>query len=441
LNLRIGIISLGCAKNLVDSEVMIGLLKEKGYDITSEEEKAQILIINTCAFIESAKQESIDTILQLINSKGDHDRKIIVTGCLAQRYAEQLRKELGDDINAILGVGDFPQIVEACETVLSGRGYYRVTKKPEYIYHHETPRFRTTPPHFAYIKIADGCDNRCSYCVIPELRGDYRSRSEDSIVAEVNRLAKSGVREAILIAQDSTYYGHDLSDNTNIVSLLKRLVGIPKIQWIRVLYGHPAHISDDFLKLMAQEEKICSYIDIPVQHIHDDILSKMGRKTNQSQIYDLLEKARRIIPDVTLRTSLIVGFPGEEDIYFRALMKFVEDIQFDHLGVFPYSPEESTKAANMPDQVPESIKQERLNEIAKLHEKISKRKRKQLIGQQKVVLIDKGGKEAIGRTQSQSPEIDDVVFIAEPNHKAGTFIKVEIKGTSGIYDLIGSSIK
>jgi ribosomal protein S12 methylthiotransferase len=463
LAVRVGMISLGCMKNLVDSEVMLGLLREKGYGITPHENNADILIINTCAFIDAAKQESLDTILQVVSSNGEHQRKIIVAGCLAQRYSRQLEEELGGEIHALLGTGDLHYITDACEAVLAGEGFFKqVSETPSYLYDHNTPRLRTTRPHYAYVKIAEGCDNRCSYCVIPQLRGRYRSRSVESIVAEVSYLVKDGVKEVNLIAQDTTCYGQDLwgrtslrlqhspgilgdgrplvRDGADLPSLLRRLIRIPDMQWIRILYGHPAHISDELLTLIASEEKICSYIDVPVQHIHDEILRKMGRRTSQSQIQALIAKIRNTIPDVTLRTSLIVGFPGETEQHFNRLMKFVKQVEFDHLGVFAYSVEEGTKAADMPDHVPESVKKERMDRIARLHEQIAMKGRKRLIGQQKIALVDSGGDQAIGRTQGQAPEIDDIVYITGDDVKSGEFVKLEITDTCGPYDLIGRVI-
>ena len=438
-------ISLGCAKNLVDSEVMLGLLKNRGYEITPHEENADILIVNTCAFIDAAKQESMDTILQVIRSastNGKRRRKIIVAGCLAQRYSHELKEELGNDIHALVGAGDVHYITDACEAVLAeGGSFNRVSEFPSYIYDHSTPRLRATPSHFAYVKIAEGCDNCCSYCVIPQVRGRYRSRQVESIAEEVSSLVQAGVKEVNLIAQDTTYYGQDLKDGVDLTSLLKKLIRIPDIQWVRILYGHPAHISDELLALMANEEKICSYIDIPVQHIHDEILRKMGRRMTQCQIYALIEKIRSIIPDVTLRTSLIVGFPGETERHFNELVKFVEYVQFDHLGVFAYSAEESTKAADMRDHVPESVKDERMDQIAQLHERLAAKKRQRLIGQRKIVLVDSGGAQATGRTQGQAPEIDDVVHIADGSVRSGEFVNVEIIDVCGSYDLIGREVK
>ena len=438
---QIGMISLGCTKNLVDSEVMLGLLNEKGYKITPHEDQADILIVNTCAFIDAAKQESMDAILQLVESNSDHHRKIIVTGCLAQRYGDQLKEELKGEIHAFVGTGDFHHIIDACESVLAeGNPFHEISGLPSYLYQHNTPRLRTTPDHLAYVKIAEGCDNSCSYCVIPQVRGSYRSRPIESVVAEVNSLAQSGVKEVTLIAQDTTYYGREQKKSEQLSSLLRQLVQIPGIGWIRTLYGHPSHITHEFLTLMASDKKICSYMDVPVQHIHDDILRKMGRQTSQAQILDLIRNIRSTIPNVTLRTSLIVGFPGETEEHFNALMQFVEQAQFDHMGVFPYSAEEGTKAANIPNPVPDLVKEERVAQIAQLHERIAETKRRNLVGQKELVLVDVGGDEAAGRTQGQAPEIDDVVYITGESVKGGEFLEVEIIDTCGPYDLIGKII-
>lgn len=435
--MRVGMISLGCSKNLVDSEVMLGLLAENGFEITSEEKNADILIINTCAFIESAKQESMDAIIQAV--KGKHKKKIIVAGCLAQRYAEKLREQMNGKVHAIIGIDNFTDIIEVCNSILNDKKtLIRVSKEPIYLYDHLTPRLLTTPKHFAYLKIAEGCDNCCSYCVIPKIRGNYRSRTPDSIINEAKSLAKLGVKELILIAQDTTYYGNDI--NENITKLLKDLVKVPGIKWIRILYTHPDHITEDFIKLVANEEKICSYMDIPFQHINDKILKSMGRQTTKEQIYNLIGKIKNLIPGVTLRTSLMVGFPGETEKQFEELVKFIKDVEFDHLGVFAYSAEEGTTAYDKQNQIPESIKNERLDIIAELHEEIAVKKRKDMIGKNKTVLIDHVDAEtnsAIGRTEGQSPDIDDVVYVIDSNIDSGEFVNVEILDTYEIYDLIG----
>lgn len=435
---KVGLISLGCSKNLVDSEVMLGLLKHSGFSITNSEEDADIVIINTCSFISSAREESIDTIGDII-SKGN--KKVIVTGCMAQRYSEKLREMFDRKIDAIVGVDEHVRIVEICRAVLNGKGQLCcVSKSPKYLYDHETPRLISTPRHYAYVKIAEGCDNFCTYCVIPQIRGRYRSRSIDSIVAEVNKLAGIGVKEIVLIAQDTTYFGKEIS-SYNITDLLRKLVTIKGIEWIRVLYAHPAHIDDDFLQIIADEEKICSYIDLPLQHINDKILKRMGRDVTSYQIYKLIDHIRDKIPRVTMRTSLIVGFPGEGESEFQELITFIKYAEFDHLGAFAYSPEEGTEAEKLDGQVPESVKEERLDQIAEVHRKIALRKRRKLIGQRCRVIVDSTETELpIGRTQGQAPEIDDVVFIIDENEtvKEGDFVDVEILDVHGNYDLIGS---
>jgi ribosomal protein S12 methylthiotransferase len=436
-------ISLGCSKNLVDSEVMLGLLSQNGFEITSDERKADILIINTCAFIDDAREESMDAIIDSIKSGKKRNRKLIVTGCLAQRYSDLLEKKFNDKIHSILGTGDFIGILEACKSALEGKHFSRISETSSYIYDHLTPRLRATPSHFAYVKIAEGCDNCCSYCVIPQIRGQFRSRPIESILAEVNSLVESGVKEAIFIAQDTSYYGKDLTDGTDLTSLLKRLISSSDISWIRILYAHPEHVSDEFINLMAEEDRICSYIDLPVQHINDDILKRMGRMTTGTEIRKLIDKIRRAIPEVTLRTSLMVGFPGETDEQFDELMKFVKDVQFDHLGVFAYSPEEGTTAINMMSQIPELVKQERLDQLAGLHEQIADEKRRNLIGREMTVLVDQADEinsQGIGRTQGQAPDIDDVVYISDVNTKSGEFIKVEIVDTLNVYDLLSRQV-
>ncbi len=441
--IKVGIISLGCSKNLVDSEVMLGLLKENGFEITSDEKSADILIVNTCAFIKDARNESLDTISESIKIGKKRKSKIIVTGCLAQKYSEDLEKLFKSNISAILGAGDFHNIVQACKSVLNGKKFRKLSETSTYLYDHNTPRLISTPSHFAYVKIAEGCDNCCSYCVIPQIRGRYRSRNIESVLAEVNSLFRSGVKEVILIAQDTTYYGKDFDVNTNLSSLLENLINYSEIPWIRVLYAHPEHITDDFIEIVAKEDRICSYIDIPVQHISNEILKKMGRSLTGEKIRGLLDKIRDKIPNVTLRTSIMVGFPGETDEDFSDLMKFIEDVKFDHIGVFSYSPEEGTMAKTMANQVPENVKQDRIAQIADLHRSISDEKRRSLIGSKFKALVDYVD-ESLGRsyarTQGQAPEIDDIVIIDDITKK-GEFVTLEIIGTSDTYDLIGKVVK
>jgi ribosomal protein S12 methylthiotransferase len=443
LAIKVGLISLGCSKNLVDSEVMLGLLKENGFEITASEKNADILIINTCAFIEDARNESIDTVSESIRSK-NKSKKIIVTGCLSQRYGENLKKYFKGKIDSIIGAADFYNIVDACKAVMEGKWFSQISESPSYIYDHLSSRIRSTPSHFAYVKIAEGCDNECSYCVIPQIRGQYRSRPIASIIAEVNNLVQSGIKEIILIAQDTTYYGKDLNDGTNLTLLLKNILSSTDAEWIRILYVHPDHINDELFELISKEKRICSYIDIPIQHISNDILKNMGRIAKGEEIRNIIKKIRNIIPDVTLRTSLMVGFPGETDRHFEELIEFVKETQFDHLGVFAYSAEEGTRAFNIKDQVPETIKQKRMNQIAELHENIVEEKRRSLIGQEAIAIvdeIDEENQQAFGRTQGQAPDIDDIVIIVGENIKTGEFVKVEILDTINIYDLIGEIIK
>lgn len=441
--IRVGMISLGCSKNLVDSEVMLGLLKENGFEITSNEKNADIMIINTCAFIEDARNESLDTITESIKS-GKKNKKIIITGCLSQRYSNMLKRKFSGKINAILGAADFYNIVEACRAVMNGQWFSQVSESPTYIYDHQTSRLRATLSHFAYVKIAEGCDNCCSYCVIPQIRGQFRSRPVDSIVSEVNSLVQSGVKEIVLIAQDTTYYGKDLGNGTDLTLLLNNLLSSSKAEWIRILYAHPDHVSDDLIKLIAKEERICSYIDLPVQHISDDILKSMGRIATGKEIRSLIKNMRDIIPDIILRTSLMVGFPGEMEEHFNELMDFVEETRFDHLGVFAYSPEEETKASDIANQIPESIKQERMNELAELHSQIANEKRQELIDKEMTVLVDevdKDNDQAIGRTQGQSPDIDDIIIITSGDTEPGKFERVQVLDIINNYDLVGEIIK
>jgi len=444
LAIKVGLISLGCSKNLVDSEVMLGLLSKNGFEITPNEKNADILIINTCAFVQDARNESTNVISESIKLGKKSKRKIIVTGCLSQRYGDMLKSEFKDRIHSILGAGDFHNIVEACNAVMDGKWFSQVSESPDYVYDHLTSRLIATPRHIAYVKIAEGCDNCCSYCLIPQLRGKYRSRNVDSIVAEVNSLSQKGTKEIILIAQDTTYYGKDLGDGTDLKLLLNKLISSSDAQWIRTLYTHPDHINDEILKLIASEERICSYIDLPIQHISDDILKNMERIANGEEIRSLIKKIRDIIPDVTLRTSLMVGFPGETDEHFDELMKFVDETHFDHLGVFVYSSEEGTKAFDMAEQVPESVKHDRMTQLAELHEQIVTEKRRELIGREMIVLVDEvdeDNDQAIGRTQGQAPDIDDIVFIDSGDVGSGDFIKVEIMETVNIYDMIGGIVK
>lgn len=433
------LISLGCSKNLVDSEVMLGLLKESEYEISLNElddSKADITIINTCAFIESAKQESIDTILE-VASDIKSDQKIIVTGCLAQRYVNELAHEI-PEIDAFVGTGEFHKIVDVCDSLFhQGDGKIHLNVgTPKYLYNHRTPRITTTPPHYAYLKIAEGCDKKCSFCAIPMMRGAYRSRSIKSLVREAKSLAREGVKELILISQDSTYYGVDRYGKVMLPTLLRELTQIDELEWIRLMYAYPSQVNDELLEVIAQESKICSYLDMPVQHIDDVVLYRMNRGTTPNLIRSKLTQIRKIIPDVILRTSLLVGFPSETDEQFEELVDFVHEAEFDHLGVFAYSQEDGTPAARLEEQIPEQVKQERLDYLANIQADIAIRKRKKMIGRKTKVLVDAVDESSsIARTAGQAPEIDDVVYIRNAEIPIGEFVSVEIKSTRG-FDLI-----
>ena len=443
---KVGLISLGCPKNLVDSEVMLGLLQKGGYELTSDEQEADILIINTCAFIESAKTESIDTIIEC-GERVNH-QKIVVTGCLAQRYSNELAKAL-PEVNAFVGTGEFHKIVDICDSLVTSKKDKNGTQKPrilvsspQYLYDHLTPRILSTPKHYAYLKIAEGCDNMCSFCTIPQMRGVHRSRSLDSLLAEAYHLAEVGVRELVLISQDSTSYGIDLTGKQLLPKLLKKLTGIDGINWIRVLYAYPTLVDEELLEVMVTEEKVCKYLDIPIQHIHDDILRRMIRKTTSAQLREKLALIKHKVPDVTLRSTVIVGFPGETEEHFKTLLDFIKEVEFDHLGVFAYSREEGTPAARMKEQLPEEVKQERVERLIEIQGKIAFPKRQSYIGKEMTILLDAFDETdcvMYARTEGQAPEIDDVVYINPPHSgeiAIGEFVPVKIVGTCD-YDFIG----
>lgn len=422
-------ISLGCPKNLVDTEVMLGLLKKAGYEITFNPDKADILIINTCSFIKPAVDES----KAIIQKASKPNQKVIVAGCLVQLYGDRLLQEF-PNVAYLIAPGE---IYKVCEVLNSSQKLYLGT--PKFIYSHNTPRILTTLNFTAYIKIAEGCSNSCSYCLIPRLRGKYRSRKIDSIVKEAENLAQAGVKEIILIAQDTTFYGKDIYGSPKLAQLLKELVKREPIKWIRIMYTHPNHLTDDVISMISKEEKICPYIDIPLQHIDDKILKKMNRPFPSQQIRKLIKKLKDAIPDVTIRTSLMVGFPGEGKEEFKRLVDFVKEIEFDHLGVFKYSKEEGTLASSMLDEVPEEIKEERFLQLMELQQHISSKKLKNKIGKKLEVVIEEV-KDGItyARSKYNAPDIDGLVIIYEKiEKKVGEFIKVEIIDAKE-YDLIGS---
>lgn len=407
------LVSLGCPKNLVDSEVILGLLSKEGYPLSTDPLRAEVLIVNTCSFIEEATKEAIETILQLSRFKKEgRCRLLIVSGCLPQRYGEVLEREL-PEVDIFVGTGAFQNLPKLLSQKSKRKSFL---PQPTFLYNERTPRILSTPPFIAYLKIAEGCSNACTFCTVPKIRGRYRSRKLRSVLKEAQRLADQGVQELILIAQDTTAYGRDLRDGTDLQKLLKSLVKIGGLRWIRILYSYPKldHFTDGLLELMAREEKICPYLDLPIQHIDDEILKRMGRRSKGAEIRDLLKRIRTFLPEVSLRSSLIVGFPGEKASQFRGLLDFVKEAQFDHLGAFKYSPEEGTPAFRFPHPVPESVKEERLRTLMETQKKISLKKYQRMAGQRKMVLVESPQRERgvlRGRLQTQAPEIDGSVFL------------------------------
>jgi ribosomal protein S12 methylthiotransferase len=430
------LVSLGCPKNLVDSEVILGLLSKEGHPLTTDPLKAEILIVNTCSFIEEATKEAVETILQLSRLKKEgRCRLLIVSGCLPQRYGKVLEKELSE-VDLFVGTGAFQNLPKLLSQKQRRKSFIPIST---FLYNERTPRILSTPPFIAYLKIAEGCSNTCTFCTVPKIRGPYRSRKVRSVLEEAKRLADQGVQELILIAQDTTGYGRDLRDGTDLEKLLKYLVKVEGLRWIRILYSYPRanHFTDGLLELIAQEEKICPYLDLPFQHINDEILKRMGRRSTGAETRRLLKKIRTFLPEVSLRSSLIVGFPGEKESQFKALLDFVEEVQFDHLGAFKYSPEEGTPASRLPHPIPASVREERLRALMEIQKKISLKKYKKMVGQKRVVLVEGPQRERgilRGRLQTQAPEIDGSVFL---NGKARPGNWVEARITRALpYDLV-----
>jgi ribosomal protein S12 methylthiotransferase len=408
------LVSLGCPKNLVDSEVILGLLLKDGYLLTTDPLKADILIVNTCSFIEDATKEAVETVLQLSSLKKEgRCRLLVVAGCLPQRYGDVLEKEL-PEVDLFVGTGAFQNFPKLLSQKTKRKSF---VPKSTFLYDEKTPRILSTSPFIAYLKIAEGCSNACTFCTVPRIRGRYRSRRLRSVVEEARGLADQGVQELILIAQDTTAYGRDLKDESNLEKLLKHLVKVAGLRWIRILYSNPKadHFTDGLLELMAQENKICPYLDLPIQHIDDEILRQMGRRSKGAEIRSLLKKIRTFLPGVSLRSSLIVGFPGEKETQFKALLDFVEEVQFDHLGVFMFSPEEGTPASKLSHAIPERVKRERLRILMEIQKTISLKKYEEMAGEKKVILVEEGPRRERGvlrgRLQTQAPEIDGSVFL------------------------------
>ena len=442
--MRIGIKSLGCPKNFVDTEVICGKLREKGYQISEKIDNVDMVIINTCCFIKDAVEESIEEILNLLKLKKEGKIKhVIVTGCLPQRYKDDNLNQEFPEVDAFLGVGDFLEIDNVIKRVLQGEQIYKVCPKPKFLYNHNTPRMILTPQHYAYIKISEGCQNNCFYCLIPKLRGNYRSRKMEDIIEEVKLLSeKQNLSEIILIGQDTTLYGIDLYREYKLAELLKKLslLELNNLKWIRLLYTHPAHYNDELIKIIASYPKICHYLDLPLQHISDKILKRMNRPVKKNYVIRLINKLRDRIPNLTLRTTFMVGFPGETDKDFEELLSFMKEFRFERLGGFTFSREEGTPAYNFPQQIPMRIKKERLKELMLTQQSISEEINSSYIGKEIEVLIDeiKSGKPkiTIGRTKGDAPEIDGKVIIRTDKAQVGKFVKVKVTKASE-YDLVG----
>lgn len=440
-DLNIGIVSLGCAKNLVDTEVMLGVLGREGYHIVAEPEEADVIIVNTCAFIDSAKEESIRTILEMAAYKEEGKcRLLIVCGCMAERYHDDIMAEL-PEVDAVVGTGDYVKIAEVIRQAEAGEKVVLFGHMNDSL--PEETRMLSTPSYMAYLKVADGCDNNCTYCIIPKLRGHYRSRPMEEIIAEAKKLAEGGVRELIVIAQDTSRYGVDLYGKSRLPKLLSELCAIDGIHWVRVLYLYPEAITDELIDVFAKEDKIVKYMDIPIQHANDVVLKRMGRHLTNAQLVALIEKLRERIPGIVLRTSLIAGFPGETEEQFSDLLSFVGFAKFNRLGAFAYSCEEGTPAARLPEQIDEEVKADRAAQVIACQAEISQRLQEAYLGETLEVLVEGYDEESLmyyGRSAGDAPEVDNTVFFAaEDELSAGDFVFVEILQAEP-YELIGRAL-
>jgi ribosomal protein S12 methylthiotransferase len=469
---KVGMISLGCAKNLVDAEIMLGAAAARGMQITADADDADVLVVNTCAFIDSAKEESVEAILEAHQARGLRKKagqKVIVSGCMAQRFSTELAQEM-PEVDAFIGLDQVAETGVIIEQVLArsalpisnfrapvsnlsltNEGWQPlnlVTRKPVYIPDYNTPRFRLTPSHTAYVKIAEGCNHPCSFCVIPQMRGRHRSRTIESVVAEVRNLVADGVKEINLISQDTTYFGMDLweqranptqpvdsSRGPTLTKLLRELQKIEGDFWIRLLYTHPAHWSDELIQTIAECDKIARYVDMPLQHIHGEMLDKMRRETSREHIENLIARIRAGVPEIALRTTFIVGFPGETEEHFESLLGFIERTRFERLGIFTYSQEQGSRAAKLPDQVPNKAKQARYKRAMRLQQKIAREISESMIGRRMKVLVENP---LTARSEADAPEVDAQVILSKPA-PVGEFVEVQITGTQ-VYDLLGAPI-
>ena len=437
--MKILFISLGCDKNLVDTEVMLGMLASRGYEMTNDEQEADIIVINTCCFIHDAKEESIQNILEMAEYKKNGSAKaLIVTGCMAERYRQEILDEI-PEVDEVLGTTAYDRILDAVDAALAGQ-HEVMTADLDALPLPETKRLVTTGGHFAYLKIAEGCDKHCTYCIIPKIRGNFRSVPMERLLKEAQDLAEQGVKELILVAQETTLYGKDLYGEKSLPKLLRELCKISGIRWIRILYCYPEEITDELIQVMKEEPKICHYLDLPIQHANDTILKRMGRRTSKQELIDIVQKLRKEIPDICLRTSLITGFPGETQEQHEEVMEFIDTLEFDRLGAFTYSPEEDTPAATFEDQIDEAVKEDRQADIMELQQEIAFDKAEDMIGREVLVMIE--GKVAdenayVGRTYRDAPNVDGLIFInTDVELISGDFAKVKETGALD-YDLIG----
>lgn len=442
--MKLALISLGCSKNLVDSEHYLGILsKRKGMELTSEISEADIVIVNTCGFIGDAKEESIETILEISEFKETGNlKKLVVAGCLAQKYSEEILKEL-PEVDAVIGTGDIDKIEKVVNEILENKKVVE-TRSMTFLANANTDRLLTTASHTAYLKISEGCNKACTYCIIPQMRGKLRSRTIEDIVKEAKKLVDSGVREINLLAQETTEYGIDLYGDKKLASLMKELCKIEGLKWLRTYYMHPEYVTDELIEVMKSEEKICKYFDIPIQHVSDNILRNMARAKSGKQVKDVLTRIRKAIPEATIRTTLIVGFPGETEENFQELMDYVKEFKFDYVGVFKYSREEDTVAYNLPNQIPEEVKEKRYSELVNLQSEIAERKNKRLLGQEIEVMIDGISSESEylleGRTRGQALEIDGKVLTTDGTAKPGEIVKVKFEQNFE-YDFVGPIVE
>ncbi len=440
---KVSLVSLGCPKNLVDAEVMLGHLPEDRYEIITDEAQADIIIVNTCSFIKEAKEESVETILEVADFKASGRCKtLVVSGCLPQRYRDELALEL-PEVDLFMGTSDAPRIVELLDARSDGAAGAAVGEA-DYLYDHTTPRVKSSPFYSTYVKIAEGCANHCSYCIIPQLRGTLRSRSIESVVEEVRRLTAEGVKEINLIAQDVTAFGADRDDGSTLETLLRELVKIEDLQWLRLLYAYPEGISDELLDLIAENEKICNYLDIPLQHVDDQILGMMNRRVDEAGTRQLLERIRRRVPGITLRTSFIVGFPGESEAQFNKLLEFIKEGHFERVGVFRYSREEGTPAAELDNQILERVKKSRYQKLMRAQKRVSFQKNRSLVGHIEPVLVEGFSEETDlllrGRSVRQAPDVDGQVYITAGQADIGSIVPLRITDSSD-YDLIGEIVE